>query len=168
MITPALTYSSSPAPWNKAQHATTRMPTAPCGGRGVSCGARRGVGYNNHPGTTCHPSAEGNFSPQRYVPVPLHWRGGRSPGWSERSRTHTYAPLSSRAKRDDPVNKKALRAFARRHIALDCHSRTTTFSTLIVLLRNDRGICRRSRFFICLLEIVFVCFSCDQGTCYGR
>ena len=28
---------------------------------------------------------------------------------------------------------------ARRHIALDCHSRTPTFSTLIVLLRNDRG-----------------------------
>ena len=28
--------------------------------------------------------------------------------------------------------------FARRHIALDCHSRTPTFSTLIVLLCNDR------------------------------
>ena len=50
----------------------------------------------------------------------------------------TYSD-SSRAKRGDPVNKKALRANARRHIALDCRSRTTTFSTLIVLLRNDRG-----------------------------
>ena len=49
-----------------------------------------------------------------------------------------YSPLSSRAKRGDPVNKKALRANARRHIALDCHSRTTTFSTLIALLRNDK------------------------------
>ena len=51
----------------------------------------------------------------------------------------TYSPLSSRAERGDPVNKKALRADARRHIALDCHSRTTTFSTLIALLRNDKG-----------------------------
>ena len=47
--------------------------------------------------------------------------------------------------RGDPVNKKALRAFARRHIALDCHSRTTTFSTLIVLLRNDSGGVTRDR-----------------------
>ena len=50
-----------------------------------------------------------------------------------------YSSLSSRAERGDPVNKKALRANARRHIALDCRSRTTTFSTLIVLLRNDSG-----------------------------
>ena len=35
--------------------------------------------------------------------------------------------------------------FARRHIALDCHSHTPTFSTLTVLLRNDRGICSRVR-----------------------
>ena len=43
------------------------------------------------------------------------------------------------------MNKKALRAFARRHIALDCHSRTTTFSTLFVLLRNDSGGVTRDR-----------------------
>ncbi len=53
-----------------------------------------------------------------------------------------YSPLSSRAKRGDPVNKKALRANARRHIALDCHSRTPTFSTLIALLRNDKVVTR--------------------------
>ena len=62
-------------------------------------------------------------------------------GGVEHSRNRTYSPLSSRAKRGDPVNKKVLRANARRHIALDCHSRTPTFSTLIVLLRNDRDIC---------------------------
>ena len=60
-------------------------------------------------------------------------------GWLESTRLSSYSPLSSRAERGDPVNKKALRAFARRHIALDCHSRTPTFSTLIVLLRNDSG-----------------------------
>ena len=55
-------------------------------------------------------------------------------------KTRTYSPLSSRAKRGDPVNKKKhCGRTARRHIALDCHSRTPTFSTLIVLLRNDRG-----------------------------
>ena len=63
----------------------------------------------------------------------------KSTGGGQRAPKKTHLlPLSSRAKRGDPVNKKALRAFARRHIALDCHSRTTTFSTLIVLLRNDR------------------------------
>ena len=68
-------------------------------------------------------------------------RAKRDGGWPESLRNHTYSPLSSRAKRGDPVNKKVLRANARRHIALDCHSRTTTFSTLIVLLRNDSDIC---------------------------
>ena len=83
--------------------------------------------------------------------VPLHWRGAPTPGparrvawvvragWLESPRNRTLSPLSSRAKRGDPVNKKALRANARRHIALDCHSRTPTFSTLIILLRNDSG-----------------------------
>ena len=61
------------------------------------------------------------------------------PGWLETAGLGIYSPLSSRAERGDPVNKKALRAFARRHTALDCHSRTTTFSTLFVLLRNDKG-----------------------------
>ena len=67
--------------------------------------------------------------------------GGRQTvgGWGREFKKNTYSPLSSRAKRGDPVNKKVLRANARRHIALDCHSRTTTFSTLVVLLRNDRG-----------------------------
>ena len=37
-------------------------------------------------------------------------------------------------------NDKEVRANARRHIAPDCHSRTPTFSTLIVLLRNDKGV----------------------------
>ena len=49
-----------------------------------------------------HPSAEGNFALRRYIPVPLHWRGGRTPGparrvawvaragWLEISRKHTY------------------------------------------------------------------------------
>ena len=61
-------------------------------------------------------------------------------GGAENSRKNTYSPLSSRAKRGDPVNKKKhCGRTARRHIALDCHSRTPTFSTLIVLLRNDRG-----------------------------
>ena len=84
--------------------------------------------------------------------VPLRWRGGRIPGparrvawvvragWLESAYLFTYSPLSSRAKRGDPVNKKKhCGRIARRHIALDCHSRTTTFSTLNVLLRNDRG-----------------------------
>ena len=70
--------------------------------------------------------------------MPPHHFGA---GWLESTRRRTYSPLSSRAKRGDPVNKKALRANARRHIALDCHSRTTTFSTLVVLLRNDRELC---------------------------
>ena len=85
------------------------------------------------------PPQRGTLARDGTYQVPLHWRGGRSPGWLESSRKRTYSPLSSRAKRGDPVNKKALRANARRHIALDCHSRTPTFSTLIVLLRNDRG-----------------------------
>ena len=41
-------------------------------------------------------------------------------------------------------NDKGVRANARRHIVLDCHSRTPTFSTLIVLLRNDRELCADS------------------------
>ena len=45
--------------------------------------------YCDHPGTSCHPSAEGNFIPRRNVPVPLRWRGGRSPGWLESSRMCT-------------------------------------------------------------------------------
>ena len=67
-------------------------------------------------------------------------RGGKVPssppleGWAKPGVVRDcgiihLVPLSSRAKRGDPVNKKALRANARRHIALDCHSRTTTFST---------------------------------------
>ena len=44
------------------------------------------------------------------------------PGWSESPRKRTYSPLSSRAKRGDPVNKKALRAY-----------RPQTLSTLYTL-----------------------------------
>ena len=104
----------------------TRMPTAPCGGGGCRTLCDGGWGTIATPSRNQFPSAGG-------------WHV--VPGWLEITRNRTYSPLSSRAKRGDPVNKKALRAFARRHIALDCHSRTPTFSTLIVLLRNDSDIC---------------------------
>ena len=99
------------------------------------------------------PPQRGTLAHNWTCQVPLHWRGAPTPGparrvawvvragWLESPRNRTYSPLSSRAKRGDPVNKKALRAFARRHIALDCHNRTPTFLTLIVVLRNDSNIC---------------------------
>ena len=38
----------------------------------------------NHPGTSCHPSAEGNLDRDGTSQVPLHWRGGGlPPGWLE-------------------------------------------------------------------------------------
>ena len=114
------------------------MPTA--SGGGMLCTTGWGTMTTmTTPALRATPPQRGTLARDSTYQVPLHWRGGRSPGWSESSRNRTYSPLSSRAKRGNPVNKKALRANARRHIALDCHSRTPTFSTLIVLLRNDRG-----------------------------
>ena len=65
-------------------------------------------------------------------PVPLHW-GDTKPGVVREFKNTPLLPIVIAS------NKKVLRANARRHIALDCHSRTPTFPTLIVLLRNDRG-----------------------------
>ncbi len=141
-----------------SEHRRTRMPTAFGGGwRALHDGGYND--HNDHPGTSCHPSAEGNFSPRRYVPsspplegwaqpgvvrefkkthlLPIlcHSRaGGNDRGESARANAHrlwrgvscfarrgvgrvegshlsAYSPLSSRAKRGDPVNKKALRAY---------------------------------------------------------
>ena len=88
-----------------------------------------------------HPSAEGNFALRRYVPVPLHWRGGRSPGWLEISRKGTYSPLSSRAKRGDPVNKKALRAYRPQTYCPGLPQSYANVSNVGVALRNDRELC---------------------------
>ena len=66
-------------------------------------------------------------------------------GWLESPRKCPYSPLSSRAKRGDPVNKKALRANARRHLTFifqkcifcdiiqDMKSRIFIFSSLLCL-----------------------------------
>ena len=47
-------------------------------------------------------------------PLTCHSRAGGND--KESVGLSTYSPLSSRAERGDPVNKKALRADARRHI----------------------------------------------------
>ena len=127
-----------PAQWNKAQppHPNAHRPIL---GRGVAVVRPSGGGETMTTPSCGHPSNGGELGTYRRglkFPSAEGWHV--VPGWSEISRIYTYSPLSSRAKRGDPVNKKALRAFARKHIALDCHSRTPTFSTLIVLLRNDR------------------------------
>ena len=102
-------------------------PRATCrvggSGRGVSCFARRGVGSTMTPRHFVPPLRRGELGLRPVAePVPLHWRGAPTPGparrvawvarpgWLESSRTRTYSPLSSRAKRGDPVNKKVLRA----------------------------------------------------------
>ena len=83
-----------------------------------------GWGTMTTPSTTSTPLRRGElgFRPVAES-VPLHWRGAPTPGparrvawvvragWLESSRICTYSPLSSRAKRGDPVNKKALRAY---------------------------------------------------------
>ena len=70
----------------------------------------------DHPGTSCHPSAEGNFVPRRDEPSSPPLEGWAKPGVVRDCGIIHLVPLSSRAERGDPVNKKALRAFARRHI----------------------------------------------------
>ena len=125
------------------------MPTASGGGHALHNG-----GYNDHPaGIAGTPPQRGTLARDGTYQVPLHWRGGRtpgparrvawvaSPGWLESSRKRTYSPFSSRAKRGDPVNKKVLRAY-----------RPQTLSTLYTLhstLYYSRAYARE--FFILLM-----------------
>ena len=65
------------------------MPTALGGGWRSS--DRRGVGcddYNDHPGTSCHPSAEGNFIPRRYAAGTQSQRGALPCGWFGGGKLH--------------------------------------------------------------------------------
>ena len=84
--------------------------------------------YCDHPGTTCHPSAEGNFSPRRYVATFPPLEGWAQPGVVRELKNPHLIPILCHSRAGG--NDRGVRANARRHIALDCHSRTPTFSTL--------------------------------------
>ena len=93
------------------------MPTA--FGGGMLCTTGGTMTTMTTPALRATPPQRGTLARDGTYQVPLHWRGGRtpgparrvawvaSPGWLESSRKRTYSPLSSRAKRGDPVNKKS-------------------------------------------------------------
>ena len=89
-----------------------------------------------------HPSTEGNFALRRNVSSSPPLEGWHVvPGWLESPRNRTYSPLSSRAKRGDPVNKKALRAFRPQTYCTGLPQSYANVSNVGVVLRNDSNIC---------------------------